>query len=173
MLLEVRYLLCLAVLITLTGCDNAAEQGLPDAAADVPAEASRAKQAHADQDTDHAHADEEAMALLPIMMRMAADMAGFMHALWLEDYAAMTRHANGVAAHPNISTDELERIESILGPEAEGFEAIDEEVHHASMRMREAAEAEDMDAVLEHLGTVQNGCVGCHSKFREPLRTNP
>lgn len=172
-------LLCIMLLVALAGCDPAAERSSSDVAADAPNEsAAAAKQGQADRDTEHAqspeHAssNEEAMPLLPIMMRLGVDMAGFMHALWAEDYEAMTRHAVGVSAHPNISTDELERIASILGTETEAFEVADEEVHQASVRMREAAEARDMDAVLEHLAAVQSGCVGCHNRFRERLRTN-
>lgn len=111
------------------------------------------------------------MPLLPIMMRLAANMTGFTNALWTEDFEAMTKYATGISAHPNISADELERIESILGAEAEAFEVADEEVHQASVRLREAAEARDMDAVLEQLAAVQSGCVGCHNRFRERLRT--
>lgn len=106
------------------------------------------------------------------MMRLAAEMAGFTHALWREDFEAMTQHATGISAHPNISAEELERIESILGTETEAFEVADEEVHQASVRLHEAAAARDMDAVLEHLTAVQGGCVGCHNRFRERLRTN-
>src|SRR5690606_2460414 len=157
----------------LAGCDNAAEQGMPEIAADTRrAPATAEEQGHANHGAEHAHSNGEALPLLPIMMRMAADMAGFMQALWLEDYESLTRHATGVSAHPDVSPDELERIESVLGAETEGFEAVDEEVHEASVRMREAAEARDMDAVLEHLASVQSGCVGCHSRFRERLRTN-
>ena len=54
----------------------------------------------------------------------------------------------------------------------EAFEAADAAVHEASVRMRDAAEAADMDTFLEQLATVQRGCVGCHSGFRESLRTN-
>jgi hypothetical protein len=166
-------LVCIIMLwCVFTGCDNAAEQGIPHVAADTPGEsATDAERGHADHGTEHLHSNEEALPLLPIMMRMAADMAGFMQALWLEDYEAMTRHATGVSAHPNISAAELERIESILGTATAAFEDADEEVHEASVRMREAAEARDMNAILEHLAAVQSGCVGCHTRFRERLRT--
>jgi hypothetical protein len=151
------------------GCDSAEHQ----AAADAPqGTAVAAEQHQADHDAEHAHQDQEALPLLPIMMRMSADMAGLMQALWLGDYEEMTRHASGISAHPNISTDELARIESILGPEMGAFEAADAMVHEASVRMRDAAKSADMDAFLEQLATVQQGCVGCHSRFRERLRTN-
>lgn len=170
----IRCLTCIMLLFASTGCDNAAEtKGVPIAATDAPRRgAPAAEQGHANHDAEHTHPDHEAMPLLPIMLRMAAELDGLMHALWLEDYEAMTRRATGVSAHAAISIDELERIESILGAEMATFEAADEEVHQASVRLREAAEDGNLDAVLEHLAAVQNGCVGCHSRFRERLRTN-
>jgi len=170
---EIKRLSCIMLLLVLAGCDTAAEKDLPIAAADAQGEsASAAEQGHADHGTEHAHSNQQAMPLLPIMMRMAAEMTGFVNALWLEDYEAMTRHARGISAHADISTDELERIASILDTEMEDFEAADEEVHLASVRMLEASEEEDMDSILQHLATVQSGCVACHTRFRERLRTN-
>ena len=162
---------CLLFLLTAAsgGCDSAGY----GTATDTPQGTALAAEQHeADHGAAHAHQDQEAMPLLPIMMRMSADMAGLMQALWLENYEEMTRHANGISAHPNISTDELARIESMLGPEMEAFEAADAVVHEASVRMRDAAKAADMDTFLEQLATVQRGCVGCHSRFRQRLRTN-
>jgi len=120
---------------------------------------------------EHDVEDSEALPLLPIMLRMSADMGGVMQALWLEDYDAMTRSAAAVAGHAHISAAEMTRIGAELGPELAAFEAADAAVHEASVRMRNAAEARQLDAFLEHLATVQRGCVTCHSKFRERLRT--
>lgn len=120
---------------------------------------------------EHGVEDSEALPLLPIMLRMSADMAGVMQALWLEDYEAMARSAAAVAGHAHISAAELKRIDAELGPELTAFEAADAAVHEASVRMRDAAEARQLDAFLEHLATVQRGCVACHSKFRDRLST--
>lgn len=119
----------------------------------------------------HGAADDESLPLLPIMLQMAADMSGLMQALWLEDFEQMSAHAAAVAGHPGISAGELERIEAELGPEMADFVAVDEAVHRASVRLHEAAEAQEMDNVLAHLDEVQRGCVDCHSRFRERLST--
>lgn len=81
-------LLCIMLLSALADCDPAAERGSPDVAADAPNEsAAAAKQGQAHHDTEHAESPEHAssneqtMPLLPIMMRLAVDMPGFMHAL--------------------------------------------------------------------------------------------
>lgn len=160
----------------LAGCDNAAEQTPsdgPDAAPAATPEPASAERAEREHPVQHANEDQEALPLLPIMLRMSADMAGVMQALWVESYADMATHAGAIAAHAPISADELERIEAELGPEMPAFEAADEAVHEAAVRLHEAAKAEDTDSFLEHLVTVQRGCVGCHNRFRERLRTRP
>lgn len=161
-------------LLSTAGCEQASEQvslGSSNPAGDRAQESATAGH-EAPQHGDHSHADVQPLPLLPIMMQMQGHLAGLMQALWLESYADMATHARGVAAHAPISAEELARIEAELGPEMAAFEAADEAVHEASLRMLEAAEAEDMEAFLEQLATVQRGCVGCHSEFRERLRTN-
>jgi cytochrome c556 len=177
-LCTLKYLKWAPLLLFASGCDHA-----PDSATSGPANgfysASEGPSAGriADASTfggqdDAADAAHDRLPLLPIMLRMSAGMAGLMQALWLENYEEMAAHASAVAGHAQISAQELERIQTELGPELAAFEAADEAVHEASIRMRDAAEARELEAFLEHLATVQRGCVECHSQFRERLRTN-
>ena len=155
-------------LLSMAGCEEAAEQALAsDDRAHDPGSAGH----HAPEHDHHSHADAEGLPLLPIMMQMQGHLSALMQALWLENYADMATHARAVAAHVPISAAELERIKSTLGPEMAAFEAADEVVHDASHGLLAAAEAEDMEAFLGNLATVQRGCVACHSDFRERLRT--
>ena len=173
-----RTLTCLLLtfcLHSLAGCEQAAEPGLPggDPARDAASGSAAVGPEKPEHPRDHTDANAESLPLLPIMLRMQADMAGLMHALWVESYADMSTHARAIAAHAQISAEELDRIQSELGSEMAAFEAADEAVHEASLRMQDSAEAEDLEAFLEHLATVQRGCVGCHTSFRERLRTSP
>ncbi|HLT47001.1 MAG TPA: cytochrome c [Rubricoccaceae bacterium] len=120
----------------------------------------------------HGGADGEALPLRPIMQQLGAAMTGFTQALWLEDYARMATFSDAIVNHPPISAEELQRIRSALGPEMDRFVAADEAVHEAALRLHEAVEARDLDAVLGRLGEVQVGCMACHAPFRERLRTD-
>lgn len=124
----------------------------------------------------HAHHGEgvsgEALPLRPIMQQLGSNMAGFIHALWIEEYAHMEEYAAAIAAHPHISEEELERIRTTLGEETAAFDAADVAVHEAAVRLHAAAEARDLDRILQELHEVQVGCMACHAQFRERLRTD-
>ena len=128
-----------------------------------------------DEDGHAAHGDGasgEALPLRPIMQQLGSNMAGFTQALWLEEYALMEEFAEGIATHPNISDEEMERIRAELGQEMDAFVAADEAVHEASVRLHAAAESRDVDRILERLHEVQVGCMACHTQFRERLRSD-
>lgn len=120
----------------------------------------------------HAAVDGEGQALLPIMQRLGSEMTALTHALMTDDYQTVTRSAAAIAEHAPISAAELERIHAELGADMARFEAMDESVHVASVRLREAAQGRQLDLVVQRLGEVQRGCVSCHVPFRERLRTN-
>lgn len=124
----------------------------------------------------HAHgaaAPGEGQTLLMIMQKLGADMAALTHGLMLEDTALVARSADEVAGHPNLASEEMERIHTELGTDMAEFERLDAAVHQASAALRDAARAGDMSAVLNRLHEVQRGCVECHTRFRQRLLTNP
>lgn len=139
--------------------DTAAALSPDSAATDAPSGAGHA-------------AAEGGQALLPIMQRLGADMVALTHALMTDDYETVTQRAEAVANHAPISAEELERIHGLLGEDMARFEALDESVHEASVRLHEAARAREPASIAERLGEVQQGCVACHVQFRERLRTN-
>ena len=160
---------CLMIL-TVTACSRTAEEGSaretvaaisPDSATtDAHAAAARAAEGSGGQ------------ALLPIMQQLGADMMALTHALMTDDYATVTQRAEAVANHAPISAEDLERIHGLLVNDMAQFEALDESVHEASVRLHEAAQARQPRVIAERLGEVQQGCVACHVQFRERLRTN-
>ena len=140
-------------------------------------ETARAETGHAAEHGDSSQAvpgdsAHTALALRPIMQQLGTEMGRLTAALWLEDYAAMTASAGAIADHAHISDEELARIQRTLGADMAAFETIDHEVHEAALKLHDAARARDLDSIVQRLGDVQRGCVSCHSRFRERLRTD-
>lgn len=119
----------------------------------------------------HDSAQGAPLALRPIMQLLGVEMARLANALWIDDYAALDTSATAIASHPHIAPEEVARIERILGSEVATFDSLDRAVHEASLALQRAAQSRDSEAIVNSLGTVQQGCVACHSQFRERLRT--
>ena len=124
--------------------------------------------------TGHAHAPEgKGEALLVIMQQLGTSMTSLTYGLMTDDRAMVARSAAAIAEHAPIAPKELERIHGALDGEMAEFERLDEAVHGASVQLHQAAEAGRTQDVLTRLNEVQRGCVACHVKFRERLKTTP
>lgn len=170
------YLLIGALLLLAAACQARPESEDAVADAALHAEDTRApvsRDATPGPTPSHAGhgAGQEPQALLPIMLGMSADIAGLMQAMWLDDYDGLSERARRLAEHAPISAAEIARVESVLGAEMKAFEAADAVMHSAAVRMSEAADARNIDRLLEDLAAVQRGCVACHNTFRARLRT--
>lgn len=108
--------------------------------------------------------------LLAIMIDLEKDMAGVAHGIWWTDWEAIATSATGIAEHPQIPDEGRATIAGTLGEEMSAFAGLDGAVHDASVRIREAAAAEDLEGVLEAWQTAQDGCVECHQRFRDRLK---
>ena len=130
---------------------------------------------HATQDAPHAHAHDaggDGDALLPIMQRLGSAMTAITVALMTDDAAQVAASAAAIAAHAPLAASELERIKATLGDAMAEFVRLDDAVHRDALRLHDAAKGADTDLVLARLNEVQRGCIACHVRFREPLRTS-
>jgi len=162
------------------GCRRDTGQTQADAAPATQADESASHDTHAAAQetaasaTDaHAHGGTgEPRLLLPIMTQLGVDMMTLTHGLMTDSAELVAHGADAIAHHPPIAQEDLARISQTLGAEMAEFERLDTEVHEGSIRLYEAVQSGDTDQVLTVLNEVQRGCVECHAKFRNRLRTN-
>lgn len=108
-----------------------------------------------------------------IMQGLAEDMNRLNAAIFAEDFEAIERYASAIAHHPRPSPAERARLMDAVGPDMELFQSIDRSVHGGAGEMADAARVGDMDSVLRYHARVMQGCVACHSAFRDQLARTP
>jgi len=165
-----RPLLAGAALLLAAACRPAADDAAHGAETAAASQVAGAEHGHAAGGADSASHD--AQTLRAIMQRLDVDMAGFTHALYMEDYPEMVTRSAALANHAHMLPEEVQRIRTTLGADMARFEAADSVVHQAAVRLHEAAQARQIDTVVARLGEVQRGCVSCHGQLRDRLRTD-
>lgn len=108
--------------------------------------------------------------LRPLMVALAQDMDRISTGLWYEDYGLIEEGARSIANHPRISPEDLAKIKETLGEGFQGFVSMDKAVHGSATELVSAAEARDWSGVLTKYTELRDGCVGCHTAYRERLR---
>jgi cytochrome c556 len=114
-------------------------------------------------------AAQEGPTFKEIMQGLAEDMNHLNAAIFAEDFEAIERYASAIAHHPRPSPAERARLMEAVGPRVELFQSIDHSVHGGGEEMADAARVGDMDGVLRYHAKVMQGCVSCHSAFRDEL----
>jgi cytochrome c556 len=108
-----------------------------------------------------------------IMQGLAEDMNHLNAAIFAEDLETIERYASAIAGHPRPSPAERQRLMDAVGPDMALFQSIDRSVHGGAGEMADAARVGDMDGVLRYHAKVMQGCVACHSAFRDQLTRTP
>lgn len=141
-------------------------------AANQPTAGQPAAEGSAPQEPTESAATRAALpGLFAIMLELQGDMGRVSRGLWLEAYDTIAAGAQAIADHPQIPPDEAATIADVLGPDMARFKTLDTRVHDLSVELAEAARAGDMATVLARDAELRQGCVECHSAFRERLRS--
>jgi cytochrome c556 len=106
-----------------------------------------------------------------LMVGLAQDMDRIATGIWHEDYTLIREGAYGIAQHPKIPPRQIAKIKKALGPSFKTFVQYDKTVHREAMNLVQAAEARTWSSVLQTRARLQQGCVNCHTAFRDSLRT--
>jgi cytochrome c556 len=105
-----------------------------------------------------------------LMVGLAQDMSRISTGLWHEDADLVQEGASSIANHPRIPPDQIAKIKKALGEEFKNFVRYDKDVHDTATELVRAAEARDWSGILTKQTELRDGCVGCHTAYRERLR---
>lgn len=108
--------------------------------------------------------------LFDVMTGLEQDMAALSAALWRTDFDAIANQATAIANHPQVPPPERQTIAGALGQDMPAFKAVDTRVHDLAVRIRTLAEDENLDGILTTEAELRQGCVTCHTGFRDRLR---
>lgn len=109
--------------------------------------------------------------LFTIMAGLQEDMAGLERSLWREDFDSIAVRATAIADHPTVPAAEAQAIAGVLGSEMADFKQQDTEVHDLAVEIRDLARSRRLEEILAARADLVRGCVGCHTQFRERIRT--
>ncbi len=111
----------------------------------------------------------ETMPLVPMMQQLLIDMQQVDRGIYTEEFSLIKQGAGRISDHPTMTSEDKKLVKKTLGTEMKQFVEYDMVVHHHADSMRMAAIQKDMTEVLRHYRIVQQGCVDCHSNFRESI----
>lgn len=105
-----------------------------------------------------------------LMVELAEDMSRINTGIWHEDADLVRQGASSIANHPGIPPDQIAKIKKALGREFQNFVRFDKAVHGTATELVSAAEARDWAGILSKYTELRDGCVGCHTAYRDRLR---
>jgi cytochrome c556 len=113
----------------------------------------------------------EILPLVPMMQQLLDDMQQVDQGIYTENFSLIEKEAENISDHPTMTPEDKKLVKQTLGKEMQQFVEFDMVVHHHADSMRMAAVEQNMQKVLEHYRITQQGCVDCHSNYREPIST--
>lgn len=113
----------------------------------------------------------ETLSLVPMMQQLLNDIQQVDRGIYTEDFLMIEEGAGNISGHPTMTVEDKKLVKKTLGKEMKQFVEFDMVVHHHADSMRMAAVEQNMQKVLKHYRITQQGCVDCHSNYREPIST--
>jgi len=104
-----------------------------------------------------------------VMQGLLTDTKKITEGIVLEDFALIESSANKIVSHPKPDLIVRMKLIKAIGSEMGKFKAKDTIVHDSAVNLVKAAQAKDMAAVKQEYSTLINGCLGCHSNFKEKV----
>lgn len=115
-------------------------------------------------------AEEKPRDLKHVMQIISFDMQQIVKGIGEADFELIAANAKSVAYHKEPPIKQRQALLLELGFELPKFKGHDNDVHAASMAIKEAAEQKNMASVIENYGKALNECTACHDNYRERIR---
>lgn len=107
--------------------------------------------------------------LKTIMRLIMTDINMINEGIYTQNFQLIEQGASAINQHPPLSDETRTFIQKTLGDQMPAFGGYDKLVHNHADSIKNAAIQHDMNKVLEQYRIVQQGCVNCHTSFRETI----
>ncbi len=87
--------------------------------------------------------------------------------MFVDDMDRVAQGAAGIAHHASIPAEQVQLVAAELGPEMPAFKQLDVRVHDLSMSIISAAESQDRERISTDFQQLINGCLACHTSYKE------
>lgn len=105
--------------------------------------------------------------LKEIMQGLRDDVFIIADGMFIDDMDRVAKGAAGIAHHPSIPGNQVQRVAAELGPEMPAFKQLDIRVHDLSLSIISAAESQDRERISADFQQLINGCLACHTSYKE------
>ena len=109
----------------------------------------------------------EADGLREIMQGLRNNLVDISDGLLTDDFERIAHGADAIASHPQIPAWQVKIVASELGSEMATFKRLDTLVHDLSLEIGAAATAHDRDDAISGYQRLLEGCLACHSSYKE------
>jgi len=107
---------------------------------------------------------------LPTIMRLIyADIQIINEGIYTENFQLIEQGAAAINEHPPLSDETRSLVKKTLGERMQAFGQYDKLVHDTADSLKEAVTEHNMERVLEKYQIIQQGCVSCHTSFRNEI----
>ena len=105
--------------------------------------------------------------LKEIMQGLRDDVFIIADGMFIDDMDRVAQGASGIAHHPPIPGNQVQRVAAELGTEMPAFKQFDTRVHDLSLSIISAAESQDRERISADFQQLINGCLACHTSYKE------
>ena len=106
-----------------------------------------------------------------VMQGLLEDSIKINKGIFLEDFSMIETAADRVANHPAPPMATKRKLMTSLGFEMRKFKASDTIVHDLAVEIGQAAQKENMGAVVVKYHELLDGCLSCHEEFKARVST--
>lgn len=105
--------------------------------------------------------------LKEIMQGLRDNVFTIADGMFTDDLERVAQGAAGIAHHPSIPGEQVQRVAAELGPEMPAFKQLDVRVHNLSLSIISAAESQDRARISADFQQMIDGCLACHASYKE------
>lgn len=109
------------------------------------------------------------LALRTIMQGMSNDMQAITDAISREQWDKVAKISPLIGNHAQPSFTEKMRILRFIGSDSKTYRRYDKITQQAAQILSKTATTENGELVISSFAELQNSCLNCHQRFRQPF----